>query len=110
MRSIRYTRRYRKQNCYPMKKILFSLLLILAGCDQPDQHTAGPATSFDVPPMPDFSTINDVQEKKQAFFDYLLPLVEEANSRILAEQSEEHTSELQSRENLVCRLLLEKKK
>src|SRR5215475_16124938 len=33
--------------------------------------------------------------------------------RLLAEQhgrSEEHTSELQSRENLVCRLLLEKKK
>src|SRR5690606_40163138 len=28
----------------------------------------------------------------------------------LAERSEEHTSELQSRENLVCRLLLEKKK
>src|SRR5690606_40506031 len=26
-----------------------------------------------------------------------------------AEESEEHTSELQSRENLVCRLLLEKK-
>src|SRR5690606_41473818 len=28
----------------------------------------------------------------------------------LANRSEEHTSELQSRENLVCRLLLEKKK
>src|SRR5690606_41211403 len=28
----------------------------------------------------------------------------------LLERSEEHTSELQSRENLVCRLLLEKKK
>src|SRR5690606_41602861 len=28
----------------------------------------------------------------------------------LQERSEEHTSELQSRENLVCRLLLEKKK
>src|SRR5690606_41871744 len=28
----------------------------------------------------------------------------------LSERSEEHTSELQSRENLVCRLLLEKKK
>src|SRR5690606_40787084 len=28
----------------------------------------------------------------------------------LFERSEEHTSELQSRENLVCRLLLEKKK
>src|SRR5690606_28977729 len=30
--------------------------------------------------------------------------------RVLLERSEEHTSELQSRENLVCRLLLEKKK
>src|SRR5690606_41545671 len=29
---------------------------------------------------------------------------------LLARRSEEHTSELQSRENLVCRLLLEKKK
>src|SRR5690606_41284295 len=31
-------------------------------------------------------------------------------ARRMAERSEEHTSELQSRENLVCRLLLEKKK
>src|SRR5690606_39752433 len=30
--------------------------------------------------------------------------------RVLSGRSEEHTSELQSRENLVCRLLLEKKK
>src|SRR5690606_39505517 len=30
--------------------------------------------------------------------------------RAIAARSEEHTSELQSRENLVCRLLLEKKK
>src|SRR2546430_6845630 len=29
---------------------------------------------------------------------------------IIAERSEEHTSELQSQSNLVCRLLLEKKK
>src|SRR5690606_41994952 len=29
---------------------------------------------------------------------------------LIEERSEEHTSELQSRENLVCRLLLEKKK
>src|SRR5436309_12241621 len=29
---------------------------------------------------------------------------------MVARRSEEHTSELQSRENLVCRLLLEKKK
>src|SRR5690606_42135990 len=30
--------------------------------------------------------------------------------RVVQVRSEEHTSELQSRENLVCRLLLEKKK
>src|SRR5690606_39749353 len=38
-------------------------------------------------------------------FHYELPLAE-----IVLDRSEEHTSELQSRENLVCRLLLEKKK
>src|SRR5690606_41196635 len=36
--------------------------------------------------------------------------VPQAASVPRAERSEEHTSELQSRENLVCRLLLEKKK
>src|SRR5690606_42054755 len=34
----------------------------------------------------------------------------DADALIAAYRSEEHTSELQSRENLVCRLLLEKKK
>src|SRR5690606_39709666 len=38
---------------------------------------------------------------------YLANPVQPSNS---ARRSEEHTSELQSRENLVCRLLLEKKK
>src|SRR5690606_39570549 len=33
-----------------------------------------------------------------------------APAEIASRRSEEHTSELQSRENLVCRLLLEKKK
>src|SRR5690606_39804832 len=33
-----------------------------------------------------------------------------AQLAVLTSRSEEHTSELQSRENLVCRLLLEKKK
>src|SRR5207302_5023750 len=37
-------------------------------------------------------------------------LWEEGLPDTVLERSEEHTSELQSRENLVCRLLLEKKK
>src|SRR5271165_2288633 len=38
------------------------------------------------------------------------PVVIALPQDMLTERSEEHTSELQSRENLVCRLLLEKKK
>src|SRR2546426_6941884 len=38
------------------------------------------------------------------------PLWARAQDRVLRERSEEHTSELQSPCNLVCRLLLEKKK
>src|SRR5690606_768782 len=40
-----------------------------------------------------------------ALLDYTIP-----RNAHLGTRSEEHTSELQSRENLVCRLLLEKKK
>src|SRR5438270_9436599 len=45
-------------------------------------------------------------------FDDLLQRIHPAQSRIrrLDWRSEEHTSELQSQSNLVCRLLLEKKK
>src|SRR2546421_5934921 len=40
-----------------------------------------------------------------------LPLLQHAKQlRLQFERSEEHTSELQSRSDLVCRLLLEKKK
>src|SRR5690606_39995801 len=51
---------------------------------------------------PEYEQLNDLlQSGKSAT---MLPSIA-ASSR-----SEEHTSELQSRENLVCRLLLEKKK
>ena len=41
---------------------------------------------------------------KEVTFDY------STDHAVRVDRSEEHTSELQSRENLVCRLLLEKKK
>src|SRR2546430_9827814 len=37
-------------------------------------------------------------------------LIVSRNSNLAGDRSEEHTSELQSQSNLVCRLLLEKKK
>src|SRR2546422_5149906 len=46
---------------------------------------------------------------RSAAFRFLDPL-ESPRTRAMAERSEEHTSELQSRLHLVCRLLLEKKK
>src|SRR5436309_5019257 len=41
---------------------------------------------------------------------HLKPVRRPGSTPACAPRSEEHTSELQSRENLVCRLLLEKKK
>src|SRR5690606_40230352 len=41
--------------------------------------------------------------------DYIRQLFPDNPASIDQDRSEEHTSELQSRENLVCRLLLEKK-
>src|SRR5690606_41961944 len=45
----------------------------------------------------------DIQGAARAATPYVQNLL------LLSDRSEEHTSELQSRENLVCRLLLEKK-
>src|SRR5699024_12403809 len=44
------------------------------------------------------------------FTDHETPEQVEESIRLLSPRSEEHTSELQSRFDLVCRLLLEKKK
>src|SRR5690606_40811206 len=44
----------------------------------------------------------------QRYLEQMLPVRDNADAERVA-RSEEHTSELQSRENLVCRLLLDKK-
>src|SRR3712207_8067404 len=49
---------------------------------------------------------NEVREEVTSATDGLLPLIAD----VVPVRSEEHTSELQSRQYLVCRLLLEKKK
>src|SRR5690606_40620722 len=50
------------------------------------------------------SVINDVSKDIQVAMNRLIP---EKIHQVITARSEEHTSELQSRENLVCRLLLE---
>src|SRR2546430_5327386 len=46
----------------------------------------------------------------RALSDQIRPQEERVHARVQEVRSEEHTSELQSQSNLVCRLLLEKKK
>src|SRR3712207_8525905 len=56
--------------------------------------------------------LDPAQEEVHALDRRLLPVDARrpAREQDVAERSEEHTSELQSRQYLVCRLLLEKKK
>src|SRR5258708_29789147 len=53
--------------------------------------------------------IDEVDRADEAFEAFLLELLSDFQVTI-PERSEEHTSELQSPDHLVCRLLLEKKK
>lgn len=69
-----------------MKKLLLlTTLLILASCEQ--QNTASLAAPAPADPLPDFSLYTDVQEKKQAFFDFLLPLIHASNQQIMQERA-----------------------
>src|SRR2546430_8814981 len=69
------------------------------GCTLQAGHV-GPHQAWGSPtadrPCDEWSNVSDVQEI--------------AYAKITTARSEEHTSELQSQSNLVCRLLLEKKK
>src|SRR5690606_41685487 len=70
-------------------------------------HDRRPVSQHDVQPLLDLRLRQRINACRG--------LVEDDDRRVLDQhprqrRSEEHTSELQSRENLVCRLLLEKKK
>src|SRR3712207_7224370 len=61
----------------------------------------------------DFDVVDESNLQRQILHgtsDVGRPKVESARDKIKDIRSEEHTSELQSRQYLVCRLLLEKKK
>src|SRR2546430_8296669 len=57
-----------------------------------------------------YTTLFRSLRRKQNRYGLLLPSRVSRNAIIAIMRSEEHTSELQSQSNLVCRLLLEKKK
>src|SRR5258707_2140307 len=57
-----------------------------------------------------YTTLFRSREQDRSEREVLLALEQESDRRRRRSRSEEHTSELQSRQYLVCRLLLEKKK
>src|SRR5690606_39737917 len=87
-------------NYLQMKCMLFPLLLLVASTTAYSQE----------------EQLTDTYKKEvidsiafQLKDKYVFPDVADLMADGLLNRSEEHTSELQSRENLVCRLLLEKK-
>jgi Bax protein len=67
--------------------------ILLSACDAPPEPSeaekaadAATLAKTQAPPLPDFAAIEDTKAKKQAFFDYLRPLVAIANREIMAER------------------------
>src|SRR5690606_32753690 len=78
-----------------------------------NMHLWSPKTLFSVHPVQFMGSQTNCQLMKTHQLNQQFPLTEIPNKLVKRLfrmfRSEEHTSELQSRENLVCRLLLEKK-
>src|SRR5438445_2304021 len=77
---------------------------------RPPRSTLFPYTTLfrsDVPPR---SRGDMLQALAQFLHTFRRLRIKDRRSRTVRNRSEEHTSELQSRQYLVCRLLLEKKK
>lgn len=64
----------------PLTLLLLAVLLYVAR--EPAEPEPLPE-----PPVPDFGSIQDVKLKKQAFFDFMLPMVRAANDEVWAERS-----------------------
>src|SRR5687768_2585526 len=102
--------RYRRFN-HPVSVVLLDLDGFKAVNDD-FGHAVGDDTLRDISQilMKHSRGINVVSRYGGDEFAVLLVETSKAGARLYADRSEEHTSELQSRLHLVCRLLLEKKK
>src|SRR2546430_11207552 len=76
---------------------------------RPPRSTLFPYTTLFRSARTDYPTETDIDLSRGALVANALS-GEPTNGAWLDDRSEEHTSELQSQSNLVCRLLLEKKK
>src|SRR5437016_11021700 len=83
-----------------------TLLLFFLMTRQPPRSTLFPYTTL----FRSIIILAQVQSTIRSWFQFRLHLNMDETAPFHLQRSEEHTSELQSLTNLVCRLLLEKKK
>src|SRR5256886_3492834 len=76
----------------------------------PMSSISDPFKNVDFSDLPEATYVTARDGTKLAFRAYLAAGDAVKGSVVFVHRSEEHTSELQSQSNLVCRLLLEKKK
>ena len=92
------------KNKLPMKDL--AALFRDAGCDRVQTYIQSGNVVFQATPALASCIPALIAKAISESFGYRVPVV----TRTADERSEEHTSELQSPDHLVCRLLLEKKK
>src|SRR5690606_7917070 len=106
-------RAHRKPFHFVRKSLLLVALGLFgtAGARAVVQPPEKPAvyTAKSVLPLPEMETLSEAVSA-DPFISETVIRRGDTLADLLQRRSEEHTSELQSRENLVCRLLLEKKK
>src|SRR5690625_6665499 len=90
-----------------MSLLISSIFFFSGSADPPHPHSFPTRRSSDLPYSQDTTAMSccGCRSPKK-----LISIVSPNCAHQMADRSEEHTSELQSRGHLVCRLLLEKKK
>src|SRR5204862_7621066 len=98
-------------SCFSISVFLFFYFFFFNDTATPEFYTFPYTTLFrSHVESSQFRVLTEVDRHGCASFSGALVLAEEEGHRRDSGRSEEHTSELQSRRDLVCRLLLEKKK
>ena len=70
-----------------MRRFVTAIFILgLSACSEQTDNREESSTTFKAAALPDFTTFTNVQKKKQAFFDYLLPMIREANRRVKQER------------------------
>src|SRR3712207_7215288 len=97
-------------NCKAIEELSTLILCFFLMIRRPPRSTLFPYTTLFRSCAVSYGVVERAVRDVSASYSGVAPQVLSLEPNSLEERSEEHTSELQSRQYLVCRLLLEKKK